>query len=43
MAEWFISGNPKEYNLFDAFHDLGKVDWKQTFNLDVGDMRSLLD
>lgn len=38
VAEWFISGNPKEYNLFDAFHDLGKVDWKQTFTLDVGDI-----
>lgn len=38
VSEWFISGNPKEYNLFDAFHDLGKVDWRQTFNLSVDDI-----
>lgn len=38
MTEWFISGNPKKYNLKDAFTDLGKVDWKQSTNVEVGDI-----
>ncbi len=37
MTEWFISGNPKLFNLIDAFHELGKVDWKQSANIKVGD------
>ena len=38
MTEWFISGNPKKYNLIDAFSDLGKVDWKQSTNVEKGDI-----
>ena len=38
MTEWFISGNPKKYNLIDAFTELGKVDWKQSTNVEKGDI-----
>ncbi|WP_022761982.1 AAA family ATPase [Butyrivibrio sp. AD3002] len=38
MTEWFISGNPKKFDLFNAFHDLGKVDWKQSANIEAGDI-----
>lgn len=38
VTEWCISGNPKRYDVINAFHDLGKVDWKQTANFEVGDI-----
>lgn len=38
VTEWFISGNPKKYDLINAFHDLGKVDWKQSTNVEEGDI-----
>jgi hypothetical protein len=38
MTEWIISGNPKKYNVVDAFHELGKVDWKQSTNVSEGDI-----
>lgn len=38
ITEWIISGNPKKYNVVDAFHELGKVDWKQSTNISEGDI-----
>lgn len=35
---WFISGNPDRFNVIDAFHDLGKIDWKQSTKVEVGDV-----
>ncbi len=38
MAEWIIPGNPKEYNVVGAFHELKKIDWKQSTNIKEGDI-----
>jgi hypothetical protein len=38
ITEWIISGNPKKYNVVSAFHELGKVDWKQSTNISEGDI-----
>ena len=37
-TEWLIAGNPKKYDVINAFKDLKKVDWKQTTNVQVGDI-----
>lgn len=37
-TEWFISGNPKYYDVIGAFRKLGKVDWKQSTNVSEGDI-----
>lgn len=37
VTEWFIAGNPKKYDLINAFKDLGTVDWKQSTNVAAGD------
>ena len=38
VAEWIISGNPEQYNVVDAFHNLHRVDWAQKANMTVGDI-----
>ena len=38
MAEWIISGNPNKYNVIDAFHELGKLNWIQNTNVKPGDI-----
>lgn len=37
-TEWIISGNPKKYDVIGAFHELGKVDWTQSANIQAGDI-----
>lgn len=37
-TEWFISGNPKKYDCINAFRDLHKIDWKQSTNVEAGDI-----
>lgn len=37
-THWMIAGNPKQYDVIGAFSELGKVDWRQTFNAEVGDI-----
>ena len=38
VTEWFISGNPTQYDIEGAFHKLGKLDWKQSTNVAAGDI-----
>lgn len=38
MTEWIISGNPNKYNVIDAFHELGKLNWIQSTNIKSGDI-----
>lgn len=38
VTEWIISGNPKYYDVVNAFRDLGTVDWKQSTNVSEGDI-----
>ena len=38
VTEWIISGNPEQYNVVDAFHNLHRVDWAQKANMTVGDI-----
>jgi rubrerythrin len=38
MADWIILCNPKKYNAEEAFENLTKVDWKQSTNVEVGDI-----
>lgn len=38
MTAWTVICNPKDYNVEGAFNDLKKIDWKQTFNAEVGDV-----
>ena len=40
VTEWIISGNPEQYNVVDAFHNLHRVDCKlsplsRTFRISV--------
>lgn len=37
VTEWFIAGNPKKYDLINAFKDLGTINWKQNTNVAAGD------
>lgn len=37
-TRWMIAGNPKQYDVIGAFAELGKIDWRQTFNARVGDI-----
>lgn len=38
VTEWFISCNPKKYDIVSAFKELNKIDWKQSTNVAVGDI-----
>ena len=38
VTEWIISGNPEQYNIVDAFHNLHRVDWAQKANMTAGDI-----
>ena len=38
VTEWIISGNPEQYNVVDAFHNLHRVDWTQKANMTAGDI-----
>ena len=38
MMEWIISGNPLKYDVVGAFHELKKIDWKQSANISAGDV-----
>ena len=38
MTEWIISGNPKKYDVINAFRNLGIIDWTQSANMEVGDI-----
>ncbi len=38
MTEWIIPGNPRAYNVVDAFHELKKINWKQSTNIAAGDI-----
>lgn len=38
VTEWIISGNPEQYNVVDAFHNLHRVDWAQKANMTAGDI-----
>ena len=38
MTEWLIAGNPKKYNVVEAFHKLKKIDWVQNANMEAGDI-----
>ena len=38
VTEWIISGNPEQYNVVDAFHNLYRVDWTQKANMTAGDI-----
>ncbi len=38
VTEWIISGNPKKYDVVNAFHELSKLDWKQSTNISEGDI-----
>lgn len=38
ITEWIISGNPEQYRVIDAFHDLHRVDWTQSANVVAGDI-----
>lgn len=37
-TEWLISGNPKKYDVIHAFRELQRVDWRQSCNVQVGDI-----
>lgn len=37
-TEWLIAGNPKKYDIVNAFRDLKKVDWTQSTNVQAGDI-----
>ena len=38
MTEWLISCDPRAYNLDGAFEKLEAIDWKQSTNIEVGDI-----
>lgn len=38
MTEWVITCNTKAYNVVGAFNKLNMVDWKQSTNVEVGDI-----
>ncbi|MFW5670355.1 MAG: MmcQ protein, partial [Acetivibrio ethanolgignens] len=38
MTEWIISGNPKRYDVINAFRNLRTIDWTQSVNMEVGDI-----
>lgn len=37
-TEWIIAGNPDKYDVVEAFHKLGSIDWVQSTNVAVGDI-----
>ena len=41
MTEWIISGNPQKFDLINAFQDLGKIYWRQSTNIQKGDIIKL--
>nr|MCR5092924.1 hypothetical protein [Lachnospiraceae bacterium] len=38
MTEWFVSCNPKKYDIMTAFRELGTIDWRQSTNVAAGDI-----
>lgn len=38
LREWIIPCNPTKYDIFNAFTKLKKINWKQTANIEVGDI-----
>ena len=38
MTEWIISGNPKKYDVINAFRNLKTIDWTQSANMVAGDI-----
>jgi hypothetical protein len=38
MTEWVITSNTKAYDVVGAFMKLDTVDWKQSTNVEVGDI-----
>lgn len=38
VTEWLIAGNPKDYNIINAFKNLKHIDWRQKANVTVGDI-----
>lgn len=36
MTEWIISGNPKKYDVINAFRNLKTIDWTQSANMVAG-------
>ncbi len=37
-TEWIIACNPDKYDVIEAFHELGSIDWTQSANIVVGDI-----
>ena len=37
-AQWIIPCNPLQYDVIGAFNELKKVEWKQSVNINVGDI-----
>jgi hypothetical protein len=33
VTEWFVSGNPKKYDVIEAFKELKIIDWQQSTNI----------
>ncbi len=42
MFKCVLSANPKFFNHKEAFDQLGFIDWKQTRNFEIGDVRSVM-
>lgn len=38
VTEWFISGNPTDYDVVGAFNEFNKINWKQVRNYNIGDI-----
>jgi 5-methylcytosine-specific restriction protein A len=38
MSEWIIICNPNKYRVEEAFDNLKRIDWKQSTNVEVGDI-----
>lgn len=37
VTNWMMSGNPSHFDVIGAFAELGKLNWRQTFNAKEGD------
>lgn len=38
LNEWIIPCNPSQYDVIGAFNELNKIEWKQSTNIQVGDI-----
>ena len=38
VTKWMVPGNPEHFDIIGAFTELGKIDWRQTINAQVGDI-----